>query len=212
MSDRTGHAVANPLPATATNDGPEMARPYVNDDHVAYHEAGHAVAFWYYGVTLQCVTMKPPDDSGHRAQTVPVDRGEITGVVELENEMKCAAAGEIAQTRFFVTHRVRTDRELIGRFTVVATKVTTNPDLPDEDDPAFAKAGLARDEEIRETCADAVTGPAGWLRVWREAEQLIRVELWPAVRAVADELIAQRDLTGEEVAALASAAMEGHET
>jgi hypothetical protein len=207
-SDRIGYAVASLLPAPAGPSGTEMARPCINDGHVAYHEAGHTVAFWRYGVKLQFVTMRPPPDSGHAGQTVTVERGEITGVVELENEMKCAGAGDIAQTRVFVTHRVPTDYELIRRFEVAVAQVTTHPDLPDEDDRALAKAGLARDDEIREAGANVVTGPAGWLRVWREAEQLIRVDLWPAVRAVAEELRrTERDLLDADVAALAEAAM-----
>ena len=207
-NDRIGYAVASLLPAPAEPGGTEVARPYINDGHAAYHEAGHAVAFWHYGIKLRCVTLRPPADSGHQAQTVTVDRGEITGMVELENEMKCAAAGDIAQRRVFVTHRVPTDYELIRKFEVAVAQVTTHPDIPDEDDRALAKAGLARDDEIREACADVVTGPAGWLRVWREAEQLIRVDLWPAVRAVAEELRrTERDLLDADVAALAGASM-----
>jgi hypothetical protein len=185
-----------------------MARPYVNEGIPCYHEAGHAVAFWHYGIEIQYVTMRPPADSMHWGQTVTVPRGEITGVAELENEMKCAAAGDIAQKRVFVTHRVPTDYELTRRFEVAAAMVTANPDLPDEDDRAFAKMGLARDEEIRETGADGVTGPAGWLRVWREAENMIRVELWPAVHAVAEELRrSEQAISNADVAALAEAAI-----
>lgn len=188
--------------------GTEAARTYVNEGILCYHEAGHTAAFWHYGIEIQYVTMRPLADSMHWAQTVTVPRSEITGVAELENEMKCAAAGDIAQTRVFVTHRVPTDYELIRRFEVAVAMVTANPDLPDEDDRTFAKMGLARDAEIRETGADAVTGPAGWLSVWREAEQLIRIELWSAVHAVAEELRrTEQDLSNADVAALAEAAM-----
>jgi hypothetical protein len=91
-------------------------RPYVNEPLWCYHEAGHAVAFWHYGIRLRYVTMRPPVDSGHAGQTVLVDRGEITGP-EIETEMRCAAAGEIAQTRVFTSHPVPTYDSLIRRFT-----------------------------------------------------------------------------------------------
>ena len=53
----------------------EQERPYVNEGIACYHEAGHAVAFWTYGIELRHVTMRPPDDSGHGGQTVIVERG-----------------------------------------------------------------------------------------------------------------------------------------
>ena len=50
-------------------------------------------------------------------------------------------------------------------------------------------------------------GPRGWLPVFRNAEQLIRGDLWPAVEAVAEELSwSTSDLSHEDVARLAAAA------
>ena len=88
--------------------------------------------------------------------------------------------------------------------------MTVNSDRPPfNDDTIFAQAALARDNEISEVDPDAATGPASWVRVWRQAEQLIRVELWPAVRAVAEELRRRPDTLGDaDVAALALIAME----
>ena len=73
-------------------------------------------------------------------------------------------------------------------------KIDTDPDLPvedclTEDYLAFAKWGLERDAEIRKTQPDAVVGPASWLPIFRETEQLIRGELWPAVQAVGEKLV-----------------------
>ncbi len=60
--------------------------------------------------------------------------------------------------------------------------------------------------------AASLAGPISWVQVWRDAEQLIRVELWPAVQAVAEDLRAStRDLDFDAVAAIASSAMRGRE-
>ena len=68
--------------------------------------------------------------------------------------------------------------------------------------------GIIRDDEIRKTDPNATTGPASWLPAYREAEQLIRDELWPAVQAVAEELSrSTADLRDEDIAALATAAL-----
>ena len=80
-------------------------RPRVNVSLYCYHEAGHAVAFWHYGIGLQYVTMMPPADSGYTGLTKIVDRGEITGA-EIDADMRCTAAGEIAQKRFFTSSNV----------------------------------------------------------------------------------------------------------
>jgi hypothetical protein len=182
-------------------------RPYVNEGIWCYHEAGHAVAFWHYGIRLRYVTMRPPVGSGHAGQTVTVDRAEITGD-EIDTEMRCAAAGEIAQTRVFTTRAVPTDDSLIRRFTRDAATVTANPDSAVNDGLIFAKLGLARDDEIRDIAPDTIIGPASWVPVWREAEQLIRFELWPAVEAVAEELRrCTIQLSHEDVDALAAAGL-----
>lgn len=177
-----------------------------------YHEAGHAVAFWHHGVQLLCVTMKPPAGSGHWGQTVPVER-EITSLTQMEAEMQCAAAGEIAENWFLPTRTELRDDSLIRCFTRDAATVAEDPDFRINDGRNFAKIGLARDDEIRSTDRGADTGPASWLPVFREAEQLIRVELWPAVQAVAEELSrSPHDLSNDDVAALASAAMRRTQT
>jgi hypothetical protein len=189
---------------------PEQARQYAVEDVVCYHEAGHAVAFWHYGVELRYVSARPTADGAHRGQTVTVDRAPPAGVAELETEMKCAAAGDIAQKRLFPDHRLPADGELTRGFEVLPARLNSEPELAVEDTADFVRFGRDRDDEIRSAGADAPTGPAGWLRIWREAEQLIRVELWPAVEAVAEELRRSEHLGGADVAALAKAAMGGH--
>jgi hypothetical protein len=179
-----------------------QARSYTIEDVVCYHEAAHAVAWWHYGIGLRCVTVRP-DDSGHRGHSSAVEHTPV-GVVELENEMRCTAAGEIAD-KFFRGRRLPTEFELA--FDIYARRLSREPDLAVEDKGAFVGFGLARDAEIRTAGSGAPIGPAAWFLIWQEAVDLIRDELWPAVKAVAEEL---RTGTGcldqEGVAALPSAA------
>jgi len=56
--------------------------------------------------------------------------------------------------------------------------------------------------------AGQAIGPSAWLGIWRDTEQLIRVTLWPAVYAVAWEMVfSSRALTYPEVALIAEAGM-----
>jgi len=132
-------------------------------------------------------------------------------VAELENEMKCDAAGDIAQKRLFPTQRVPADRELITGWAVFPARLSNEPELAVEDTAGFLRNGQARDEGIHNEGTGAPAGPTEWLRIWREAEHLIRDELWPAVEAVAEELRgSERDFSNADVVALAEAALGGH--
>ncbi len=186
-------------------------KPQPRQGIVCYHEAGHAVAWWHYGVELQYVRVRPTADGAHLGETKTVNRAQVTGVAELENEMKCDAAGDIAQKRLFPAQRVPTDRELLTGWGVFPARLSDEPELAVEDTAGFLRNGRARDEEIRNEGTGAPIGPPEWLRIWREAEHLIRDELWPAVEAVAEELRrSERDLSNADVVALAEAALGGH--
>jgi hypothetical protein len=180
------------------------------EDMACYHEAGHAVAYWHHGVAIEYVTKGCPAE-GQRPHVWTIERPEPTGAAALESEMKCIAAGEIADAGLSPGRRVPRDDELIRSFGVYKGKLTREPGLAENDDrAAFVEMGQARDDDIRRGGADALTGPEGWLQIWRAAEQLIRDELWPAVRAVAEKLQASdRDLCGADVARLAEAALGG---
>jgi hypothetical protein len=94
-------------------------------------------------------------------------------------------------------------------FTRNAVRWEEDPHFPKSDGVRFAELGLARDIEIRKVAPEAATGPETWLSIFREAEQLIGVDLWPAVKAVAYELVRNpEDLHNADVAALASAALD----
>jgi hypothetical protein len=188
----------------AESDSP--ARPdAIIDERASYHEAGHAVAYWHYGVCLQFVSTSPPA-GGHRGETRKVDRELGAGVTELQNEMICTAAGEIAEKRLPTGPRLPSVYELRRRFETYPARVLTQPGLAAQDEGLFIEFGQARDGVIHDTSTDVPTGPPGWLRVWEQAEQLIE-KLWPAVFAVARALEDAPTLSGAEVCVIAAAAM-----
>jgi hypothetical protein len=203
-----------PRPSPNPADGAPDRRPYVNQGVYCYHEAGHAVAFWHYGIELEYVTMRPPPGSGHGGQTKTVDRTSISGINNLENEMRCAAAGSIAQTRVFRLKQVPSEEALMREFRRNAEWVRAHPETPAFDDGTiFARTALARDEAMSTANPEAPVGPATWVTVWREAEDLIRVRLWPAVQAVAEELRRrEQSLTNADVAEIATTAMRYSKT
>ena len=100
-----------------------------------------------------------------------------------------------------------TDELLVRRFTRYA-EAAEDPNSRPSDWLNFARWGVLRDEEIGKTGSDAVTGPVGWLPIYREAERLIRFVLWPAVKAVGDKLSwSTADLSLEDVAGIATTAL-----
>lgn len=181
-------------------------RPPRHHPKYCHHEAGHAVAFWAHGIGIEYVTVNS-SNPGHSGETKTVDH-EVASLAPIETEMKCAAAGEIAARALSKFRNELPDDGLIECFARDAARFTEDPSLPTNDGLRFAELGLARDIEIRKAAPDADTGPATWLPVFRKAERLIEVELWPAVQAVAYELIRNPDdLHNKDVAALAAAAL-----
>jgi hypothetical protein len=178
----------------------------VIDERVRVHEAGHAVAYWHHGVGLEYVTTRPPA-SGHRGATRKVDSADPTTATDLENEMICTAAGEIAEKRLPTGPRPPNEYELCRRFQTYPARVLKEPNLAAEDEGIFVVLGQARDDEIRNTGADAPTGPSAWLQIWQQAEQLIE-KLWPAVTAISRALEDQHTLSGAQVSEIAEAAMK----
>jgi hypothetical protein len=187
------------FPVETTPDGPETARPYVNERGYCHHEAGHAVMAWHYGIRIQYIDMTPSPETGHGGQTA------LDDIEDLDIEMRVAAAGEIAQGKIN-SLAVDTDNQLATKFVRAALALEGKQfHWVSEDDLRFAKAALAKDADHLDTA-----GPAGAVRVWREAEALIRGKLWPAVEAVADELMRNTGKVGnDQVAELAAAALAG---
>jgi hypothetical protein len=182
-------------------------RPIVHHNTYCHHEAGHAVAFWHFGIEIEYVRITP-DNPRHTGETKTVPH-ELSSLAEIEAEMQCAAAGEIAASMLSSLREDPADTELIEGFKRNASRVAADPGLTsaDGDGPWFAKVGLERDEICR-AMPGADTGPESWLPFFRKAEQLMS-ELWPAVKAVASELVHRSDdLRNDDVAALAAAAIK----
>ena len=175
--------------------------------------------FSYYNIPIQYVRIKPDLANGYAAMVMITGKPPVAGRTALENWMRGAAAGKVAQ-RHCLHGGVPEEAGLIAEFSLAASDVTENPDHPHHDDMRnFASLGLRRDQEIGETDSGG-TGPASWVPVWLETERLIRGELWPAVEAIVEKLFAMAkgndgkdienlpDLSGEEAAAIASKAMK----
>lgn len=169
-----------------------------------YHEAGHAVVAVHHGLRLLYVTMEPPSDSGHFGQTAtaPVEMD----LTQLEIAMQVAAAGDIASSWFLPNREAdreeRTNEYLIRRFQAAArAEAESDPYYRNVDNLTFAKRGLERDAKIRGTEPYSDVGLDAWIPVFRETERLVCDELWPAVDAVARELIRNPAGLGHEAVA-----------
>jgi hypothetical protein len=176
----------------------------------AYHEGGHAAMFWHYGISLEYVSFEPDLINGYGGVTVTAPRAEISGRTALENEMRIAAAGDAAKAH--IRHRPNPNaQDLMGRFDATVAEFQADPNpLQQGDLQTFVHMALARDDEFRLAGLDLKTGPSSWVSVWLEAEEMVRGNLWPAVTAVAEALIASSDprrIRGDEAAALMAAAM-----
>jgi hypothetical protein len=173
----------------------------------SYHEAGHAVMAWHYGLKILYVTMTSPDDNAHAGLTATAE-DDVIGLVQTEVRMRVAAAGEIAQNWRRPNPEELMDDSLQRRF-ARDERVVAGSDFPRFDDRLiFAWWGRTRDEVVRKAASGEANGPAGWLPVFRDAEQLIHGELWPAVEAVAEELSwSTSDLSHEDLARLAATAL-----
>lgn len=185
-------------------------RPIVHHNTYCHHEAGHAVAFWHHGIEIEFVTMKPPYP-GYTGWTKTVAR-DPESLAQIDVEMRCVAAGKIAERLLSSFPEELTNDELIKCFIHYEKRIAEDPDQdldrPVSDGLRFAKLGQNRDAEVLKVTPDATTGPETWLPVFREAQRLIEDELAPAVKAVAHELTRNpADLHNEDIAALAAAAL-----
>lgn len=133
-------------------------RPIVHHNTYCHHEAGHAVAFWHFGIEIEYVRITP-DNPRHTGETKTVPH-ELSSLAEIEAEMQCAAAGEIAASMLSSLREDPADTELIEGFKRNASRVAADPGLTsaDGDGPWFAKVGLQRDEICR-AMPGADTGP-----------------------------------------------------
>lgn len=155
--------------------------------NAAYHEAGHAVAYWDKGLTFRYVSIR-----GRRNDNVALWRPRR---IRAWDQDFIAAAGPIAEMH----HRGIDwdDGQLSAAITDDAEFDYEEEDEPPGDFATYAAAvGLYRSREH-------------WVPIWRGHERQITGRLWPAVEVVARGLLAsRRALTYADVASLAAAAID----
>jgi hypothetical protein len=202
--DRSLRSALLRVPSESRPRGPEMDRPRLHNPHSAYHEAGHAVAFWHFGIRFRYATLKPRDPE-HFGHVYGVRLRETEDPGQLAIQMQVAAAGDIAYGRIMRLTPVPTNEHLLRKFSWAAANL--HDSRLGVDEHRFISTALRRDSKIT-TDDTRSTGPASWLNVWRDTEQLIRLTLWSAVYAVAWEMVfSSRALTHAEIAAIARAGM-----
>ena len=188
--------------------GPEHVRRREHAIISCYHEAGHAVMAWHHGIKILYVTMTPADDHAHTGLTATAD-DDATGLPEAKARMQVAAAGDMAANWRLPVPEELTDGSLLRRFAHDERVVADSDFARFNDRLIFAWWGRARDAMIRNATPAEASGPASWLPLFRDAEQLVRGDLWPAVEAVAEELSwSTSDLSREDVATLATTALD----
>ena len=205
MNDRIKELLSRPLPNERQPNGAGRDRQRLNNPHFAYHEAGHAVVFWHHGIRFRYVTMRPRA-LGHGGHVYVGKFLKFRDAAGWRVAMQLAAAGEIGAGRISRPRDVPDDLSLLNRF----TRAAENPEDPwlVEDMRHFISAAKKMDAALLAADSDAVVGPVAWRNVWRDTETLVRDELWPAVYALAWELVYNRHrFTYDEVGAIATTAL-----
>lgn len=146
---------------------------------IATHEAGHVVACLVYGRTFERVSMREDDASFGRVVGYRPRRIRTAGVVDVEHIVICLAGA-------------RAERRLGGR----AWRTSARCDL---DDAVAGARGVHAEGAVRGPRSPLVRGLIMGARA--EADMLMDI-WWPAVRRVADDLLARGSLALREVVAL----------
>jgi hypothetical protein len=174
-------------------------------EQLAWHESGHAVAYWVQGIQLSYVTIVGYERQP-RAHTQPVDVNAGT----YGQQVLARTAGFVVELQFSRQHITDAgivelllgsadDRfELVGMHSGAVLRQPRGPRIgPGEDLWHISLEGA----EQAFTAEQAID-------FWRDCEQFVPL-VAPAVDAVARELLRRGLLTGEQVEQLASAAMVG---
>jgi hypothetical protein len=180
-----------------------------------FHEAGHTAMFAHYEIPIQSVSIRPDLAQGYGGMVRPAIEEPGAGKEKLKEWMRCAAAGQAAERRGY-GRQPQDDPILIDIFERTINYLAENPNPNFHDDMLnFVRLARTRDKEM----APEQAGPSNWIEVWREAEELIRGELWPAVEAVFKKLLSiaeanngkpieeMPDLDGEEAAEIVRTAL-----
>lgn len=174
-------------------------------EQLAWHESGHAVAYWAQGIPLAYVTIVGCE-AQPRPHTQPIDvNGGTYG-----QQVLARTAGLVVELQFSRQHISDAgivelllgsgdDRfELVGMLSGTISRQPRGPRVgPGEDLWHISPEGAERPF----TAGQAID-------FWRDCERFV-TSAAPAVAVIAGELLRRGFLTGEEVAQSASAAMIG---
>ena len=167
---------------------------YADDERTvtAHHEAGHVVAAIMRGKTLNHVTIDRTHEhlgfTGYRG--TPMDAGFIS------------YAGIWSEAKFFFENDQERDADSMFQDYEVAAWMTQHDDRASVEKAleTFGLGGVLPPEAIEQIIAaapDWLPKPEQTLDVWRHELDA----LWPAIEAVAADLLAGRDVTTETVEA-----------
>ena len=155
---------------------------------IAYHEAGHAVMNWYYNIGCKFVEIVSDAGDGlpggrHRSQdpalSIPSRDERFRAMAH------CAAAGTIAVA-------ILKEATFEDMFELLCEK-----DLPDQTENDFANLFIALDI----TDYDGLfLNKMGEIKIEKACEEVVSIlkNNWPAVEAVAEALLEQWKLSGQE--------------
>ena len=173
--------------------------------YLAYHEAGHAAAFWSQGFALAYVTIVGYEQQP-RPHTQPVD---VT-IGKYGQKVLTRVSGLIAG--YWFNRQGLTDAgivellvgspdnhfELVGMFSGRRTRLSRVPLLGPGEDLEWVGA-----EDT-----DRPFTPEGAVVFWRQCEWFVR-SVSPAIGAIAGEVLRRGRISGDDADVLASTAMAG---
>ncbi len=147
----------------------------------AYHEAGHAVAAWYFERPIERAFITEADESGGLVAAWP--RDEVLSEEEAKNKIVFIRAGLVAQTMFAPD----------------TIRKTTGPQVHQ------GFGDNLKISELLERIApdDAETQGKIWHELYATTERrLAGDDMKRAIEAIAGDLIRHREITGRKVAEL----------
>jgi hypothetical protein len=170
----------------------------------AYHECGHAIAFWALGLPFEYITISVP------SHVQPLRSGTISTIAE--RRLYCAS-GIISD---YLHRGLIIESDQIGILLKGGAEHfnLTDPVTGEVDTrPLRVKAvGSGQDLEELASVVTAEDWPVYYCAsIWRDCESFVK-GCMPAIEAVAGRILAVRNMTYAEVTAVAETAMVGKPT
>ncbi len=176
--------------------------------HCAYHEAGHAVAHIFYlngaglvKVTLHLCPDRADQYSAHNSLSSrdlpPADRAGLEGLLFV------MLAGSVAGRRwaFDNAEQISNPGDVVDRIRAVATARILDGAKAQDIIALVEGAQPQRGEEAKDTVTRLLGGESGTLQRAERAisDWFTRREVWEAVEATAELLLARREVPGDQL-------------